>query len=265
MTTSPTSVPDPRPAHGVQPYGLILLGLLGLSGLAAPSPAAEPVPAAVLEKPPASSVPAPPDFMRSKPRIPDFTLKDKKEGWYVTGIPLIGSDPDSGFNYGASIQRYDDGSKHSPFFYLGNKFENYFGVGERTLGPLHFPGTPGTSYGNASDYSDALREDRGGKTWRRYNFYDKRQLLLSADLERDYLGGLLRPLVGLQVSHLEARDYSGVEVKGAVQRERLEGRRGVEFPAGLEPGDPHQLRLRLQPRGEPVLHGAGPPVLTDNG
>lgn len=253
-----------RPAR-IWSFRVILLGLLWLTGPVMVSPAAEPVPVAEQEGPPASAVPAPPDFMRNKSGIPEFTLKDKKEGWYFTGIPLIGIDPDSGFNYGASIQWYDDGAKDSPFFYyapyrkkvavnvlrttegtqeytleydqpyiadspwrvrafggyLGNKFENYFGIGERTLGPLHFPGTPGTSYGNASDYFDALGEDRAGRTWRRYNFYDKRQLLLSADLERDYLGGLLRPLVGLQVSHVEARDYTGVDVNGAVNQETL--------------------------------------------
>ena len=66
-----------------------------------------------------------------------------------------------------------------------------------------------------------MREDRTGKTWGRHNFYDKRQLLFSANLERDYVGGLLRPLVGLQISHVEARDYTGVEVKGAVNQETL--------------------------------------------
>ncbi len=54
--------------------------------------------------------------MRNKPGIPDFTPKNKKEGWNVTGIPLIGSDPESGFNYGMSLQWYDNGSKDSPFF-----------------------------------------------------------------------------------------------------------------------------------------------------
>ena len=96
---------------------VILLGLLWLTGPPTLSPAAQPIPATKSEKPPASAVPAPPGFMRNKPRIPEFTLKDKKEGWYFTGIPLIGVDPDSGFNYGASIQWYDDGPKGSPFFY----------------------------------------------------------------------------------------------------------------------------------------------------
>jgi hypothetical protein len=72
-----------RPIRSRRP---ILLGLLGLAGLATLSPAAEPVPAAKQETPPLAAVPALPDFMSNKPRIPDFTLKDKKEGWYVTGI-----------------------------------------------------------------------------------------------------------------------------------------------------------------------------------
>jgi len=244
---------------------IILLGLLWLQAPATLSPAAEPVPVAKLEEPPAPAVPAPPDFMRNKPRIPEFTLKDKREGSYFTGIPLIGVEPDSGFNYGASIQWYDDGHKDSPFFYyapyrkrvavsvlrtsegtqeyyieydqpyiadspwrvrafggyLGNKFEDYFGVGERTLGRLNFPGNPGATYRRASDYFDALKANPDGKTWARFNSYDKRQVLFMANLERDYLGGLLRPLVGLQISHLGAVDYTGVEVNGAVNQETL--------------------------------------------
>ena len=237
--------------------------LLWLTAPAMMSFAAEPIPAAKPEEPATASVPAPPDFMRNKPRLPDLELKDKKTGWYFTGIPLIGVDPDSGFNYGASIQWYDDGPKDNAFFYyapyrkrvavnvlrttegtqeysveydqpyianspwrvrafggyLGNTFQNYFGIGERTLGRLSFPGNPGTTYGKASDYFDALKEDRNGKTWARYNFYDKRQPLFMANLERDYLGGLLRPLVGLQVSHLEAVDYTGRELEGNINQE----------------------------------------------
>jgi outer membrane protein assembly factor BamA len=243
----------------------ILIGLLWLTDPAPRSSAEESAPAATQEEPTAATVPAPPDFMRNKPRIPDLILKDKREGSYFTGIPLIGVNPDSGFNYGASIQWFDNGPKDDPLFYyapyrtqiaatvslttkgtqeyyveydqpyiahspwrvrafggyLESKFEDYFGVGERTLGRLGFPGTPGVTYGRANDYFDAVKENRDGTTWARYNFYDKRQVLLTADLERDYLGGLLRPLVGFQVSHVQARDYTGVEVKGAVNQETL--------------------------------------------
>jgi hypothetical protein len=243
----------------------ILFGLVWVVGSVGLLPAAGPMAAASPERPAAPAVPAPPEFLRHKPRIPEFTLKEKREGSYITGIPLIASDPDSGVNYGASLQWFENGPKDSPFFsyapyrrrvaasvnlttrgtqeyyaeydqpyiadspwrirafggYLGNTFEPYFGIGERTLGPLAFPGTPGTTYGQASDYFDASREDRGGRTWSRFNFYEKRQYLFTADLERDSLGGRLRPMVGLQVSHLEVRDYTGAEVKGHVNQETL--------------------------------------------
>ncbi len=57
-----------------------------------------------------------PAFMEHKPRIPDLLLTNKKTGSYFTGVPLIGVDPNSGFNYGAIIEWYDNGEKDSPFF-----------------------------------------------------------------------------------------------------------------------------------------------------
>ncbi len=246
---------------------LLLLGvLLPLSALAAepeaPSEEKRTSPSEP-KAPPHSEIPPPPDFLRNKNPLPEIEWRDKKPDWYFTGIPLVGVDPDSGFNYGASIQWFQDGPKDSPFFYyasyrqkvavnflqttggtreytfeydhpyiadspwslwafggyLENRFENYFGVGEQTLDRLSFPGTPGQTYGKADDYFRALREDRNGKTWERYNFYDKRQPILMVNLTRDYLGGLLRPLVGFQVSHVSAIDYSGVELHGNINQE----------------------------------------------
>ena len=49
--------------------------------------------------------------MRSKPPIPELLLKDKREGAYFTGLPLIGVTPESGVVYGATIQWYDNGPK----------------------------------------------------------------------------------------------------------------------------------------------------------
>ena len=57
-----------------------------------------------------------PYFMRNKTGIPEFILSDKREGSYFTGIPLIGYDPEQGFNYGLAIQRYYNGDRDSPFF-----------------------------------------------------------------------------------------------------------------------------------------------------
>jgi outer membrane protein assembly factor BamA len=103
--------------------------------------------------------------------------------------------------------------------YLVYKFEDYFGVGEETLGPLSFPGTPGVTYARANDYFDALEENRNGRNWSRYNYYDRRQMVFALNVERDYLGGLLRPLVGFQISHVDVRDYTGQNVEGGINQE----------------------------------------------
>jgi len=212
---------------------------------------------------PAPAVLPPPEVMRNKPPIPELLLKDKREGTYFTGLPLIGVTPESGVILGGTVQWYDNGSMDSPFFayapyrkkinlqidvgtkgqqeyileydqpyiadspwrvrasaaYLVYKFENYFGVGEATLGTLQFPGTPGVAYDRASDYFDALRVNRNGQIWARYNYYDRRQIAFAVNVERDYLGGLLRPLAGFQASYVDVRDYTGVEVDGAINQE----------------------------------------------
>jgi outer membrane protein assembly factor BamA len=60
--------------------------------------------------------PPPPSFASAKSSMPDLLLQDKRQGWYVTGIPVIGLDPEEGFGYGAELQIYDDGLADSPFF-----------------------------------------------------------------------------------------------------------------------------------------------------
>ncbi len=57
-----------------------------------------------------------PSFARRVPLQPEFLLKHKREGWFVTGFPALGVDPDTGFNFGAIAQIYDNGEKSSPFF-----------------------------------------------------------------------------------------------------------------------------------------------------
>jgi outer membrane protein assembly factor BamA len=219
--------------------------------------------AAEQPEPPAAVLSPPPEIMRNKAPIPELLLRDKREGAYFTGFPLIGVTPESGVVFGGTVQWYDNGSKDSPFFsyapyrkklnaivdfgtkgrqeyileydqpyiadtawrvratgaYLVYEFEDYFGVGEGTLGPLSFPGTPGVTYARANDYFDALDENRNGQNWSRYNYYDRRQIVFALNVERDYLGGLLRPLVGFQISHVDVRDYTGKDVEGGINQE----------------------------------------------
>jgi outer membrane protein assembly factor BamA len=200
-----------------------------------------------------------PEFMQNKPRIPDLLLKNKKEGSYFTGIPAIGVDPNSGFNYGVIVEWYDDGKKDSPFFtnapyrkkltttvnlsthgyteyslnydqpyvadspwrirsfagYIENTFEDYFGIGTGTLNRLTFTGLPGVSFGGFDEYRRQLNNVTGGKTWAYYNYYGKTQWLLTGNVERDFFGGLLRPLAGFQVDYVKIHDYTGAGVNGA--------------------------------------------------
>src|SRR5262245_52562301 len=158
----------------------------------------------------------PPEFMANKSSLPDLLLKDKRENRYVTGFPAVGWDPETGFNYGAAVQWFDNGPADSPFFrytpyrrriavaatgstggstraligydqpyvadspwrirlagvFERDKFQNYFGIGESTLGSLTFPGST-RSFDNFDEYTDALERKTGGETWARYNDYDK--------------------------------------------------------------------------------------------
>jgi hypothetical protein len=98
-----------------------------------------------------------------------------------------------------------------------NDFQNYFGVGEATLGPLTYPGSP-LEYNNFDDYKRALDQVVNGQTWARYNDYKQKEAGGVVTVERDYLGGRLRPQIGLQISHINVEDYTGESVNGGIQQ-----------------------------------------------
>jgi hypothetical protein len=206
--------------------------------------------------------PSPPEFLDNKRPLPRPLLAEKRAGCYLTGFPAIGWDPETGFNYGAAVQWFDNGPADSPFFaytpyrrrlvvaaagstggstrgLIGydlpyaadspwrirtavvaqqNQFENYFGVGASTLGPLTYPGSTQKFY-NFDEYTDALNRKVNGQTWARYNQYRRTEGLAVVTVERDYCGGLLRPQAGFQFSHVRVHDYSGETIDGAVMQE----------------------------------------------
>lgn len=98
-----------------------------------------------------------------------------------------------------------------------NTFENYFGIGESTLGPLTYPGST-REFSSMSDYTKALDQVVDGETWKHYNQYDRREGNGAVSLERDYLGGRLRPQLGLQFSYVKVHDYTGENIDGAIQQ-----------------------------------------------
>ncbi|MFO1478538.1 MAG: DUF5982 domain-containing protein [Verrucomicrobiota bacterium] len=102
----------------------------------------------------------------------------------------------------------------------GVKFQNYFGIGSQTLNPLSFPGSPLT-YTRYSDYYDAINKVQNGQTWSRYNSYYRQQAFGGITLERSCDGGLLRPLIGFQLSRIKVTDYTGDIINGAVEQPTL--------------------------------------------
>jgi hypothetical protein len=231
----------------------------------------------------------PPDALVNRVPLPDLLLKDKRTDSYFTGFPALGFDPESGFNYGAALQWFDNGPADSPYFrytpyrqrlLLGatsstggsthaaigydvpnindspwriraaalferNKFQNYFGHGESTLGPLTYPGSSRTFH-EFEEYTDALEQVVNGQTWARYNEFRKTQAGGVMMVERSTLGGWLRPLVGLQFNHVDVGDYTGEIVDGAVmQPTRLFTDQQAGRVLGFDGGWDNALKLGL--------------------
>ncbi len=86
----------------------------------------------------------------------------------------------------------------------------YFGIGSRSLAPLSYPGAPGVTFSRMGDYdraTSAVHPD--GTTYARYNVYGFQRPGLQLALERNLLGGLLRSMVGVNISYIALHDYSG--------------------------------------------------------
>jgi outer membrane protein assembly factor BamA len=100
----------------------------------------------------------------------------------------------------------------SQLIYGRNLYANYFGLGERALAPLAFPGAAG-SYGSYADYTrDQMRIGSDGRTYTRYDQYDILRPLFIASIERLFLDDHVRVLAGLGASWARIRDYTGRRV-----------------------------------------------------
>jgi hypothetical protein len=102
---------------------LITLSLLGLCGQAyAQVPVPEPAKEGLIIKrdtivtnPPDTISPLPFELSEEK-RLTDEDIRNKKEGWYVTGLPEASVDPIRGFGVGASAFLFNNRSRKDPFF-----------------------------------------------------------------------------------------------------------------------------------------------------
>jgi outer membrane protein assembly factor BamA len=60
--------------------------------------------------------PPPPSWLAWKPPLTPEDLARKKEGWYVTGLPIFNYDPNTGFGFGARGYLFDDGKRTNDLF-----------------------------------------------------------------------------------------------------------------------------------------------------
>jgi outer membrane protein assembly factor BamA len=59
---------------------------------------------------------APPPFVTSKESLSAQDLAQKREGVFVTPLPIVDTDPDTGWGFGALAYLYLDGKRDDPFF-----------------------------------------------------------------------------------------------------------------------------------------------------
>ncbi len=95
--------------------------------------------------------------------------------------------------------------------YRRDPIQQYFGQGDDSLAPLRHPAT-GETFGSLGGFESALASESNGVAFTRYAEYLKQRLFFSPTAEYDLLGGILRPLVGFQVSYYWIDDYTGDRV-----------------------------------------------------
>ena len=79
-----------------------------------------------------------PEFMFRKKSQAPSDLVDKQEGRYITGLPLLNSDPDAGFGFGARAYLYDNGPKNDRMFDYTPYRQRVYGQAFFTTGGYQF-------------------------------------------------------------------------------------------------------------------------------
>jgi outer membrane protein assembly factor BamA len=123
---------------------------------------------------------------------------------------------------------------------------NYFGLGERSLDALSFPGS--ATFDSYDDYAAAQREIVGGETFAKYDQYDLLKPSAIASIERSFDN--VRVLAGLGFLYGRIRDYTGktVDATGGEATEaqtRLATDCDAQRIVGCGGGRDHYLRLGI--------------------
>ena len=120
--------------------------------------------------------------------------------------------------------------------YEKNIAANYFGIGDRSLGRLRFPGSA-DKFASQSDYTEALRHVQpNGTAYTRFDQYVLERPKATVTLERDFFGGLVRGLVGINVAYSGVRQWTGESVDADVKSPEAPTRLALDCAAGLVVG-----------------------------
>lgn len=125
---------------------------------------------------------------------------------------------------------------------------NYFGLGERSLDALSFPGSP--TFDSYGDYSAAQRQIAGGETFAKYDQYDVLKPNGIASVERGFDNGRLRTVAGLGFLYARIRDYTGKTVdatggKATEAQTRFAVDCAAQLVVGCSGGRDHYARLGI--------------------
>lgn len=204
--------------------------------------------------------------LERKRRLFQKDIDKKKEGGFVTGLPLVNFDPNTGVGYGVRLFYFNNGLRKDPLFeytpYRHQLFVQYFAttlgwqyhwidydapyifdslfrlrtgiIYDRNINAQYYSrGTRsmnklsvnGVEYSKFSTYTEEIRkiDPNTNETNSFRNKYEYIRPTMYASLERDLLGGILRPQLGFQIAHFTIKDYTGKEVlaegnKKAIQK-----------------------------------------------
>ena len=171
------------------------------------------------------------ESLENKPKLSQKDIDTKQEGGYFTGLPLISSDPDLGTGFGVRLYRYENGDKGDELFeytpyrselfiqayattggwqyhwlnfdapyifdslfrfsaeliYEKDEYKEYFGVGYRATSTI-----------------DETKLENN------YYDYSYERPIFTPKLQYDFAGGIVRGIVGLDISRSKAVALSGV-------------------------------------------------------
>lgn len=189
-----------------------------------------------------------PFIIADEKKLSEEDLAHKREGFYVTGVPQLSSDPVNGFGYGAEGILYFNGKRTDPFFnytpyrkkisvsvfnttknqnevVLGADLPYLFNSKWRLRMEGIYENDPNMLYFGVSEKSlSQLVNPQTGNGYANYNNYDhsllnsyanynrfteKNNIMLNISAERSFFKSKMRTIYGFRYANMNVNPYSG--------------------------------------------------------